>query len=112
MIYIQQKYLLSEVAVSRIDWTSHAQAIRNFQTTSNIFMVKFLSKWLPVENKSTVTTPQDITVSAHHVLSPSKILTMHFVAQTLAGVGGDLILDKHYYGIRTAQIQTRHWWIF
>jgi hypothetical protein len=35
-------------AQKRIDWTSHAQAIRNFQTTSNIFMVKFLSKWLPV----------------------------------------------------------------
>jgi hypothetical protein len=48
MKYIQQKHQLSEVAVSRIDWTSHAQAIRNFQTTSNIFMVKFLSKWLPV----------------------------------------------------------------
>jgi hypothetical protein len=44
MKYIQQKHQLSEVAVLRIDWTSHAQAIRYFQTTSNIFMVKFLSK--------------------------------------------------------------------
>jgi hypothetical protein len=34
---------------------------------------------------------------------------MHFGAQTLTGVGGDLIYDKHYYGIRTAQIQARHW---
>jgi hypothetical protein len=47
-----------------------------------------------------------------HVLAPLKILTMHFGPQTLTGVGGDLILDKHYYGIRAAQIQTRHWWIF
>jgi hypothetical protein len=51
-------------------------------------------------------------VSAHHVRAPSKIFTMHSGAQTLTGVDGDLILDKHYYGIRTAKIQTRHWWIF
>jgi hypothetical protein len=30
-------------AVSRIDWNNHAQAIRHFHTTSNIFMVKLLS---------------------------------------------------------------------
>jgi hypothetical protein len=44
MKHIQLNHQLSEVAVSRIDWTSHAQAIRNFLTTSNIFRVKFLSK--------------------------------------------------------------------
>jgi hypothetical protein len=48
MKYIQQKHQLSEIAVSRIDWTSHAQVIRHFQTISNIFMVKFLIKWLHV----------------------------------------------------------------
>jgi hypothetical protein len=83
MKYIQQKHQLSEVAVSRIDWTSHAQAIINFQTTSNIFMVKFLSKWLPVGKQINRYNPQHIPVSAHHVIAPSKILTMHFGAQTL-----------------------------
>jgi hypothetical protein len=38
----------------------------------------------------------------HHSLGPSKIFIMHFGAQTLTGVGGDLILDKHFYGIRSA----------
>jgi hypothetical protein len=75
-------------------------------------MVKFLSKWLPVRKKFTATTLQHIPVSAHHVRAPLKILTLLSGAQTLTGVGGDLILDKHYYGIRTAQLQTRHWWIF
>jgi hypothetical protein len=64
------------------------------------------SRW----KKSTTTTPQHIPVSAHHDFAPSKILTMHVGAMTLTGVGGDLIVDTHYYGKRTAQIQTRHWW--
>jgi hypothetical protein len=51
-----------------------------------------------LENKSTATTPRHIPVSAHHVLVPSKILTMHFGAQTVIGAGGDLILYKPYYG--------------
>jgi hypothetical protein len=63
-------------------------------------------------NKFTATTLQHIPVSARHVRAPLKILAMLSGAQTLTGVGGDLNLDKHYYGIRTAQIQTRHWWIF
>jgi hypothetical protein len=49
-----------------------------------------------LENKSTATIPQHIPVNAHHVLAPSKTLTMHFGAQTLTGDGGEL---KHYYGI-------------
>jgi hypothetical protein len=61
---------------------------------------------------ASATTLQHIPVSAHHVRAPSKILAMLPGAQTLTGVGGDLILDKHYYGIRTAQIQTRYWGIF
>jgi hypothetical protein len=42
--------------------------------------------------------PAAFSVSAHHVLVPSKILTMHFGAQTVIGAGGDLILYKPYYG--------------
>jgi hypothetical protein len=46
--YIQHKYRLTEVAMTHIDWKSHAQAIRHSQATRTIFLVKFLSKWLPV----------------------------------------------------------------
>jgi hypothetical protein len=35
------------------------------------------------------TATKHIPVSAHHVLAPLKILTMHFDPQTLTGVGGD-----------------------
>jgi hypothetical protein len=49
-----------EVAVTHIDWKSHAQAIRHFQATSTTLLVKFLSKWLPVDKKSTVTSQQYI----------------------------------------------------
>jgi hypothetical protein len=48
MKYIQQKHQLSEVAVSRISWTSRAQAIRKLPDHQQHLMVKFLSKWLPV----------------------------------------------------------------
>jgi hypothetical protein len=37
MKFIQQKHQLSDVAVSRIDWTSHAQVIRNFQTSNIVY---------------------------------------------------------------------------
>jgi hypothetical protein len=56
--------------------------------------------------------PAAYSSQCRYVRAPLKILTMLSGAQTLTGVGGDLILDKHYYGIRTAQIQTRYWWIF
>jgi hypothetical protein len=46
--YIQHAHRLSDVAITHIDWKSHAQAIRHFQDTSTIFLVQFLSKWLPV----------------------------------------------------------------
>jgi hypothetical protein len=46
--YIQHKHRLSDVAMTHINWESHAQAIRNFQVTSTTFLVKFLSKWPPV----------------------------------------------------------------
>jgi hypothetical protein len=46
--YMQQKHRLSDVAMTQIDWKSHAQAIRHFQVTNTTFLVKFLSKWLPV----------------------------------------------------------------
>jgi hypothetical protein len=46
--YIQHKHRLSDVAMTHINWESHAQAIRNFQVTSTTFLVKFPSKWLPV----------------------------------------------------------------
>jgi hypothetical protein len=42
---------LSDVAMTHIDWMSHAQAIRHFQATSTILFVKFLRKWLPVGKK-------------------------------------------------------------
>jgi hypothetical protein len=45
---IQHKHQLSDVAMTHINWESHAQAIQNFQVTSTTFLVKFLSKWLPV----------------------------------------------------------------
>jgi hypothetical protein len=45
--YIQHQHRLSDVAMTHIDWMSHAQVIRHFQATSTIFLVKFLSKWLP-----------------------------------------------------------------
>jgi hypothetical protein len=66
--------------------------------------------WLHEQLNRITTIP--IPVSAHHARAPLKILTMLSGAQTLTGVVGDVILDKLYYDIRTAQIQTRHWWIF
>jgi hypothetical protein len=46
--FLQKKYQLSDANVSQIDWDSHARAISIFQNTSHTFLVKFLSKWLPV----------------------------------------------------------------
>ena len=46
--YVQNKHQLSDADVSHIDWDSQARAIRTFQHTSHTFLVKFLSKWLPV----------------------------------------------------------------
>jgi hypothetical protein len=58
------------------------QPIRNFQTTRNIFMLQFQSKWLPVGKQVHRDSPQHIPHSAHHVLAPLKILTIHFGAKT------------------------------
>ena len=46
--YIQERHQLSEADVSHIDWDSHARAINTLQHKSNTFIVKFLSRKLPV----------------------------------------------------------------
>jgi len=46
--YIQKKANMDEGAFSEIDWNSHEQTVRSFQSGTRIFLVKFLHRWLPV----------------------------------------------------------------
>jgi hypothetical protein len=102
MKYIQQKHQLSEIAVSRINWTSHAQAIKHFHTISNKFLVKFLSKWLSVGKQTQRYNPVAYSCQCPSCSCAIEDFDHASGAQTLTGVGGALNLDKQYYGIRTA----------
>jgi hypothetical protein len=66
-----------------IDRENHPQAIRYFQATSTIFLVKILSIWLPVGRQFIITMQQYIRANILHVLVKMKTLITHFDAQTL-----------------------------
>jgi hypothetical protein len=85
---------ISEVGFSHIDWNSHARAIHTFHAKSHIFLIKFLSIWPPIGNKSTGTTPPRTQAIVRRVPAQLKILTMYSAAPILPDDGGDLLSDK------------------
>jgi hypothetical protein len=92
--YIQHKHRLSDVAMTHIDWKSHAQAIRHFHVTSTVFLVK--ANGFLLENKFIVTIQQYIRANVLHVLVKIKTLITHFDAQTLNVESGEVTFDRNY----------------
>jgi hypothetical protein len=81
--YIQKKANMDEGAFSEIDWNSHEQTVRSFQSGTRIFLVKFLHRWLPVGKHVSRYDPTKYRGNCRsHVMSPSKTSTTSLVVQT------------------------------